>query len=233
MDASDVEAVLAEQVAFYRAWAPTYDEAVRRDANELDGPELRRALASFGPVGDVLELAGGTGVWTVEVAGYADSLTVVDASPEALVINREKLEIEGLRPEYVCVDVFDWCSPRRYDVVFFSFWLSHVPRARFAQFWQLVDEALRPDGRVFFIDSAVPRHQPADSVPGSELVSRDDDPDGDLSWRKLSNGCDYRIVKIHWQPADLEGRLRSLGFRVSVQETAHGQCIYGHGGRHT
>lgn len=234
MDAPDLDALLAEQVAFYRAWAPTYDEAVRHDANELDRPELRRALASFGPAGDVLELAGGTGSWTVEIGGYADRLTVIDASPEALAINREKLEAEALQAEYLCADLFDWRAPRSYDVVFFSFWLSHVPRARFAQFWQLVDQALRPDGRVFFIDSAVPRRQPTvDFVVGSELTSRDDDPDAGLSLRKLSNGCDYRIVKIHWQPRDLEGRLQDLGFHVSVQETAHRQCIYGHGGRRT
>ncbi len=121
MDSRDLEALLAEQVAFYRAWAPTYDEAVRHDANELDRPELRRALACFHPVGDVLELGGGTGSWTVEVAGYADRLTVVDASPEALAINREKLGVEGLPAEHLCADIFEWRPPRRYDVVFFSF----------------------------------------------------------------------------------------------------------------
>jgi hypothetical protein len=28
-----------------------------------------------------------------------------------------------------------WRPDRRYDVVFFGFWLSHVPLERFAAFW--------------------------------------------------------------------------------------------------
>src|SRR5919106_914971 len=120
MDTSDDEALIAEQVAFYRAWASTYDEAVRHDANERDRAELQEALASFHPAGDVVDLAGGTGSWTVEIGRYADRLTVIDASPEALAINREKLASEGLRAQHVCSDVFTWQPRRRYDVVFFS-----------------------------------------------------------------------------------------------------------------
>ena len=35
---------------------------------------------------------------------------------------------------------------RTYDVVFFSFWLSHVPRHRFSAFWSLVHTCLAPSG---------------------------------------------------------------------------------------
>ena len=41
---------------------------------------------------------------------------------------------------------------RRYDAVFFGFWISHVPEEKFASFWSLVAEALEPGGRVFFFD---------------------------------------------------------------------------------
>ncbi len=54
---------------------------------------------------------------------------------------------------------------------------------------------------MFFIDSATPRHQPVDLAPGSELMSRNDDPGSGLSWRKLSNGRDYRIVRSIGSPA--------------------------------
>jgi hypothetical protein len=37
-------------------------------------------------------------------------------------------------------------------VVFFGFWLSHVPSAQFEAFWRLVDRALVEHGRVFFVD---------------------------------------------------------------------------------
>ncbi len=40
----------------------------------------------------------------------------------------------------------------RFDVVFFSAWLSHVPASRFGQFWQLAGRLLAGNGRVLFID---------------------------------------------------------------------------------
>jgi Methyltransferase domain len=230
-DITDVEALLAEQVAFYREWAATYDDAVHHDANERDRPELRQALAAFEPVGEVLEVAGGTGNWTVELSPFARGLTVVDSAPEALSINRAKLSSTPVPVEYVCNDIFAWEPPRPYDVVFFSFWLSHVPTTRFELFWQLVDQSLTPDGRVFFIDSATPRHMSGRRAGANELVSRLDDPESGLSWRTLSNGNQYHIFKIFWQPNVLQRRLGTCGFDMSVQETAHGQCIYGHGRR--
>ena len=94
-------------------------------------------------------------------------------------------------------DLFDWGPELRYDVVFFSFWLIHVPPARFDGFWQLVERSLLPAGRVFLI--------------------------------RINDGRQYNIVKVYWHPGALQQRLATLGFDMSVRETAHGQCIYGHG----
>jgi hypothetical protein len=118
---------------------------------------------------------------------------------------------------------FDWRPPRRYDVVFFSFWLSHVPAGRFDSFWRLVDRALQPSGRVFFIDSALPRSEPADHV-------RRDDPQRGVSVRQV-NDRQYHIVKVFWQPDVLEQRVATVGFDMSVRHTAHRYRIYGHGSR--
>ena len=54
---------------------------------------------------------------------------------------------------FVEADIFNWEPDDTYDVVFFSFWLSHVPQDRFEWFWSLVDRALVPGGRVFLIDN--------------------------------------------------------------------------------
>jgi demethylmenaquinone methyltransferase/2-methoxy-6-polyprenyl-1,4-benzoquinol methylase len=224
METPHPDDLLAEQVAYYRTVAPEYDEAAQRDVNEIDRSELESALARFGPTGDVLELAGGTGHWTVSLLRYASRLTVLDASEEALAINRAKSARAATPVEYVVADLFDWQPARRYDVVFFSFWLSHVPPGRFDSFWRGVNHALRPGGRVFFIDSALPRSEPADHV-------REDDPDRGVSVRELKNGRQYTIVKLFWPPDDLKQRLATVGFDMPVRQTTHGYCIYGHGRR--
>ncbi len=76
------------------------------------------ALAAFGAIGDVLELTGGTGWWTERLARTAEQLTVVDSSPETLVINRERVSRADV--DYVVADLFGWRPERRYDVVFFG-----------------------------------------------------------------------------------------------------------------
>ena len=47
---------------------------------------------------------------------------------------------------HVNANIFDWRPERRYDAVFFGFWLSHVPPATFHEFWALVRSSLRAGG---------------------------------------------------------------------------------------
>lgn len=223
MDIPDPDALLGEQVAYYRAMAPEYDEAAQRDVTQIDRPELEHALARFDPTGDVLELAGGTGNWTCELARYASRLTVVDASGETLAINRAK-SARTPPVDYVVADMFTWRPPRRFDVVFFSFWLTHVPPARFESFWRLVDQSLLPGGRAFFIDNACPTLEAIDHIVR-------DDPERGVSVRRLGDGRQYNIVKVYWQPDTLQELLVTLGFDISVRQTAQGRCIYGQGTR--
>src|SRR5687767_8849682 len=126
--------LLADQRAYYRARAPDYDEWWKREGPYDRGAEeaeewerqisvVADAVTGFDPSGDVLELAGGTGWWTKLLAETADRLTVVDASPETLRLNRQRVQRDDT--EYIVADLFDWQPNRAYDVVFFSFWLSH------------------------------------------------------------------------------------------------------------
>ena len=51
-------------------------------------------------------------------------------------------------------DLFSWQPDQDYDVVFFAFWLSHVPESDADRFWRSVHDALRPGGRFFLVDAA-------------------------------------------------------------------------------
>lgn len=75
----------------------------------------------------------------------------VGSSPEAIIINQNRVSAANVR--YEVADVFSWTASRRYDAVFFAFWLSHVPATRFERFWGTVRSALKPGGQVFFVDS--------------------------------------------------------------------------------
>jgi SAM-dependent methyltransferase len=199
-----LDALLAEQTAYYRARALEYDATV--PADDAARAELRAALEAFAPRGRVLELACGTGEWTVELARHASALTAVDAAPEMLAIARARVDRPDVR--FVEADLFDWAPPERYDAVFFSAWLSHVPPQRFEAFWALVAACLAEHGRVFFIDElpAVLAHeQTIPSAPAPAVV------------RTLSGGASYRSVKAPLEPDELRRRLAGCGWRFELR----------------
>lgn len=218
---ADDRSRLQEQIEYYRARAPEYDDWFFRRGRYDRGPQanadwfaevglLRGALDAFRPAGDVLELACGTGLWTERLLPHARSLTAVDASPEVLEINRAR--VGAGRVEYIRADLFEWRPARTFDVVFFGFWLSHVPAERFESFWRTAAEALKPGGRVFFADS---KYEPASTA-------RDHALEGGASesvLRRLDDGREFRVVKIFYRPAELRGRLGSLGWTADVRET--------------
>jgi demethylmenaquinone methyltransferase/2-methoxy-6-polyprenyl-1,4-benzoquinol methylase len=166
----------------------------------------------------VLELACGTGWWTEQLARYAQEVTAVDASPEVIALSREKLG-DRKNVRYVEADLFAWQPAEVYDVVFFSFWLSHVPPARFDEFWGTVRRSLAPAGRVFFIDSLFSETSSAQGHhrEGSAAVT---------TVRHLNDGRDYRIFKVFYPPEELGQQLALLGWHAEVDCTAE-YFLYG------
>jgi SAM-dependent methyltransferase len=198
----EVEALLAEQLAYYRAHAPDYDD-------EYLGQPWDRCLDELPITGDVLELACGTGHWTPLLARRAHSVTAVDAAPEMLTLARQR--VRGLPVQFIQADVLGWQPPRRYDTVFFAFWLTHVPPARFAAFWSVVAATLAPGGRACFLDSSH-RERAAERVLSDQPTP--------TVWRRLRDGSEHRVVKVFYQPAELAARLAELGWSASVRETS-------------
>ena len=202
----DDDALLAEQKAYYRAGAAEYD----RPYAEYEGLwELLAVVDDLPVAGDVLELACGTGQWTTRLAARARSVTAVDAAAEVLAIARARTASRNVR--FVRADLFDWRPPRRYDTVFFAFWLSHVPPTRLAGFWKTVAAALAPGGRAVFIDDG-----PAMAAEEEVLA----DHPVPAAVRRLDDGSQYRIVKVFHDAQTLTDDLTALGWSARIRPVA-------------
>jgi demethylmenaquinone methyltransferase/2-methoxy-6-polyprenyl-1,4-benzoquinol methylase len=218
-----VSDLLGEQRRYYAERAPEYDDWwYRRGRYELepdalagwqaDIAEADAALESFAPLGSVLELAAGTGIWTRKLVRLANRVVAVDANAETLALNTTDADL-------VRADVFRWRPADHFDLVFFSFWLSHVPDDRFDEFWGLVRAALAPDGCVFLVDSSA----------GDTSHTGTDQADWEET-RSLADGRTFRIVKRRWTPGELAERVRPLGFVLELHDTANGHFLVGGGG---
>jgi demethylmenaquinone methyltransferase/2-methoxy-6-polyprenyl-1,4-benzoquinol methylase len=203
--------ILKNQLDYYRARAQEYDESVqligRFAQDEPENPavsaelaQITGALHRIPPEKDVLELACGTGIWTKELLPIARKITALDGAPEMLDVNRAKLGDEP-RVQHECIDLFTWQPGKPFDLVFFAFWLSHVPPDRLGQFLDRVTRATKVGGQVFIVD------EPA----GGRQLSGAGEADHTQT-RQLHDGREFKVIKVYHDPREIQEKLEQRGF---------------------
>jgi ubiquinone/menaquinone biosynthesis C-methylase UbiE len=202
----------AEMIAYYEARAPEYDDWYLRRGRYERGPvhdaawnaELDiagRWLDALPIAGEIIELAAGTGWWSPLLASKGE-LSLYDGAPGPLDIARERLVAHRLRAHLHVRDA--WAEPdRTVDAVFTGFWLSHVPHERLDEFLGIVRRWLKPGGIFAFIDSR--------PDPQSSAIDHPTPADG-TSIRRLDDGREFTVVKVYYEPAELEQALVRAGF---------------------
>ena len=202
----------AEMLAYYEARASEYDDWYLRRGRYERGPvhdaawnaELDAAgrwLDGLPIAGEIVELAAGTGWWSPLLAAKGE-LSLYDAAAAPLERARERLVAHRLRAHLHVRDA--WAEPdRAVDAVFTGFWLSHVSRARLDEFLGVVRRWLKPGGMFAFIDS---RRDPQSGAADHPA------PADDTAVRRLDDGREFTIVKVHYEPAELEAALATAGF---------------------
>ncbi len=203
--------ILKSQLDYYRARAQEYDESVQQigrfATEELEEPavegelaQIRAALHRLTPAKSALELACGTGIWTEELLAVAETITALDGAPEMLDVNRAKLGNDA-RVQYECINLFTWQPGSPFDLVFFAFWLSHVPPERLGMFLDRVARATRVGGQLFMVD------EPASGRQLSGAGGADN-----TQIRQLHDGRQFRVVKVYHDPAVIQAALEVRGF---------------------
>ena len=127
------DAILHEQMDYYRARAGEYDRWFFREGRYDRGEQATRAwFQDIGQVqevlsdvpldgADVLEFAPGTGLWTKFLCRRARHVTAVDASSEMIDQARRRLGEFANKVQFVEADLFLWEPTTEYDAVSFAF----------------------------------------------------------------------------------------------------------------
>jgi demethylmenaquinone methyltransferase/2-methoxy-6-polyprenyl-1,4-benzoquinol methylase len=221
-----MQRTLGEQMLYYEARAGEYDEWWFRTGRYDQGPaendawfseqaEVRAQLIEAIPHGDVADLACGTGIWTDLLAAHANHVTAIDGSVAMLSKAEERLVSTGLadRVTFLQADLFAWRPAQQFDAVFLGFFLSHVPDHLLDRVLQPVASALKPGGKLLFIDS---RRESTSSSPDQPLPDEGDQ----LMVRRLNDGRTFRILKIFRDIPTMRAALARNGLKTDVRETA-------------
>ncbi|MBN8621478.1 MAG: class I SAM-dependent methyltransferase [Anaerolineae bacterium] len=209
--------VLQEQMAYYAARAGEYDETTQRAGEadplmarlEAELNAIRQRVARLEPAARVLELACGTGQWTGLLTAIGEQVTVIDGAAEMLMIHRQKLN----NPQviYQQADLFEWSPSEEYELVFFAFWLSHVPPERLVPFLDQVGKAVCAGGKLVIVD------EPAGGLQVSGAT------EAMYQSRTLSDGRSFQIVKVYYDPHQIAAELNARGFKTVVNG---GGCVF-------
>jgi SAM-dependent methyltransferase len=221
-----------QMVAYYEARAPEYDDWYLRRGRYAHGPiddmawqaDLDAATTWLDGLplgGRIVELAAGTGWWSPLLATKGE-LWCYDAASAPLDRARDRLLAHRLRAHLHVRDA--WADPElEADALFTGFWLSHVPRARLAEFLDLAARWLRPGGTYAFIDSRFDRQ--------SSAVDHAPSPEAETSTRRLNDGRTFTIPKIYYEPEELEAALLAAGFSDATVTTTPRFFLLGMAGR--
>ncbi|MBU0519638.1 class I SAM-dependent methyltransferase [bacterium] len=178
---------------YYDLRAPIYDEVYRRDEPERNvelynlNSQLRRLFRRC----RVLEVACGTGYWTVPLAEVAEIVVATDSSPEMLKLAADRLDgYSNLKLELA--DAYDLSGVKgEFDAAVANFWLSHIPKAKIKDFLDGLHSRLEPGSTLFMADN-----MPVRGI-GGEVVKGPTAEDG-YKYRTLPDGSDHIVVKNYF-----------------------------------
>ena len=218
---SDVEALLAEQVRYYRERAPEYD-ATSSPEGDPHAHDRRTGPRAFGPS----RRSGGPSSWA---RGRASSRSSWPRSPTMSRRSTRRprssssIAQSSAPPNvrYTVGDVFTWRPAEPADLVVAAALLSHIPRERFTAFWASVGEMLRPDGRCFLFDEAPHGLWSEEGTAAPEIVMR-----------TLIDGRRFRIVKVLWDVDELTGLLDELGWTARLSDVTRSSGARSSGREH-
>lgn len=180
--------VEARMAAYYAARAAEYERVYQKPARQ---GELRALEAWLGEafIGRrVLEIACGTGWWTLHGAAHAREWLATDLNPETLAVARAKAMPACVRLQTADAYALQGLAGRGFDAAFVGCWWSHVPRRRLPDWLSDLHRCLEPGARVVVVDN---RYVEGDSTP---LARVDADGDG-YQHRRLDDGSVHEVLK--------------------------------------
>lgn len=203
----------AELLDYYRRRAGEYEAIYAKPERQADLARLRDAIPARLAGRRVLEIACGTGYWTVLVARAAASIVATDAGEEPMRIAQSK-DYGGRNVHFHLADAYALNTALgTFDGGLAIFWWSHIPLSRIGAFLRSFHARLEPGARVVMMDNTY--------IDGSSTPIAERDVEGNTyQLRRLADGSENRVLKNFPGEADLRAALapHARAFRYEALE---------------
>lgn len=193
--------------AYYSARAPYMAKVVDLQPSG-QVLEIVEALKGAAKDKDVLEVACGTGYWTRHVAPISRQTIATDFSDEMLAAARSQ---RVPRAKFVTDNAYALSNvnKRSFDLGYAMHWVSHIPMARWEEFFAAFHARLRPGATVVLADD-IRRMDDTDPYY-SKLADRDT-----YEVRRLPDGTTYEIVKTYFSPESLRQLIQPYAANLEI-----------------
>ena len=203
---------------YYRRRAREYERIYDKPERQADLAVLRERLPRLLAGRDVLEIACGTGYWTLACAPAARSILATDLTEETLAIARAKDYPPG-RVRFAEADAYTLEGLEgRFDAGLACFWWSHLPKERIPAFLGTWHRRLGPGARVVLLDN---RYVAGSSTP----LSRADAAGNTYQARKLADGTEHEVLKNFPTREELAGVLEGRASGLEWLELPYYWCL--------
>jgi ubiquinone/menaquinone biosynthesis C-methylase UbiE len=204
--------IILEMMSYYDERAEEYDEiylgkghtTIAADLYRKDVAKVSEMVSRFGK-GHLIDIACGAGFWLPNYARNCNQITFLDQSARMLSKCKDRVEELGLADlsSLIQGDFLDVnLEASKYDCALVGFLLSHLTLEQEKTFFRKLEEILKANPQLMFIDSAwnKRREQYREKEGFQERV--------------LNDGRTFRVYKRYFDESDVEEMFKRYGFEV-------------------
>lgn len=201
---------------YYSKRAKEYEKIYHRDdpVRQNEQKRIEEVINEVFRHREVLEIACGTGYWTVFLSQVAKSITAIDNNDEALTIARSKQYKNPIN--FQKADAYQLPFGNvSFDGGMANFWFSHIPKEKIREFLDEFHRVLKNDAIVFMADNIY------NEGIGGKLVQKEGN-DNTYKIRTLDNGNEYEVLKNYYT----ESQIRNIFGKYDIQDIFYGKCFW-------
>ncbi|MEW6412474.1 MAG: class I SAM-dependent methyltransferase [Candidatus Zixiibacteriota bacterium] len=205
-------------IRYYEQRAPEYEQIYYRDIpqKQKELAVLSEDLKQLSRDKTVLDLACGTGYWTVRISRTASYILASDISGE--MIDEAKKKSYRCPVDFVRADLYHLpVAAGSFDLITLGFWFSHEPLQNYDVFCGMLKPLLSENGKIWMIDNNPPAEGPDLQSVGTDKYGNN------YKQRFLNSGKEFAILKNYFS----ENQLRDIfGKYYQIERLTNDECYW-------